>query len=77
MNNTNNTNTSEQSVEYVTYKVDDINSVLMLLDSIPITGINTMKNICAIANILQKPITPENIVKSADITETVTPEVTD
>ena len=77
MNNTNNTNTSKQSVEYVTYKVDDINSVLMLLDSISITGINTMKNICAIANILQKPITPENIVKSTDTTETVTSEVID
>lgn len=77
MNNTNNTNTSEQSVEYVTYKVDDINSVLMFLNSISITGINTMKNICSIADILQKPITPENIVKSTDTTETVTSEVID
>lgn len=73
----NNTNITEQSVEYVTYKVDDINSVLMLLDSISITGINTMKNICNIADILQKPITPENIVKSTDTTETVTSEVID
>lgn len=73
----NNTNKTEQSVEYVTYKVDDINSVLMLLDSISIIGINTMKNICGIADILQKHITHENIVKSADITETVTPEVID
>lgn len=73
----NNTNKTEQSVEYVTYKVDDINLVLMLLDSISITGINTMKNICGIADILQKHITHENIVKSADITETVTPEVID
>lgn len=77
MNNTNNTNTSKQSVEYVTYKVDDINSVLMFLNSISITGINTMKNICSIADILQKPITPENIVKSTDTTETVTSEVID
>lgn len=73
----NNTNTTEQSVEFVTYKVDDINSVLMLLDSISITGINTMKNICGIADILQKHIAHENIVKSADITETVTSEVID
>lgn len=36
-----------------------------------------MKNICGIVDILQKHITHENIVKSADITETVTPEVTD
>ena len=49
----------------------------MLLDSISITGINTMKNICGIADILQKPITPENMAKSTDTTETVTPEVID